>query len=224
MIGAPADDGQDGHAQGGNRRHPAVRAGPGRRSRVQGNHRGDVFFRLPMCRVELADQRNGIESHGGGDGADMAADVEVTTAGGVVVLLNAPDDGGPDPGPAADLTDAETQPATRVSQHLADAHAPPPPARIAVRAIWPTAHAEAILDHCPPGRTVLLRRVVARSRPAGKCPAAEAPDTGRGAANLFICSSGAGSPGTAVRRFLVGRGHQARYFKDGRSQRARRRA
>ena len=126
MIGGPAEDSQHSHAQGCDPGHPVGRARPGRRSRVQGNQRGAVFFRRLVRRVELVDQRSGIDPHGAGDGADMAADVEVTAAGGVVVLLDAPDDGGPDPGPAADLTDAETQPATRVSQHLADAHAPPP--------------------------------------------------------------------------------------------------
>src|SRR5258708_23099474 len=56
----------------------------------------------------------------------MAAGVEIAAAGGVIVSLDAADDWFPDPGPLADLVNAETGLAARFRQGLADAHAAPP--------------------------------------------------------------------------------------------------
>src|SRR5258707_9549140 len=56
----------------------------------------------------------------------MAAGVEIAAAGGVIVSLDAAVDWFPDPGPLADLVNAETGLAARFRQGLAGAHAAPP--------------------------------------------------------------------------------------------------
>src|SRR5215471_15680732 len=56
----------------------------------------------------------------------MPPSVKVTTTRGVVVALDAVDEGFPDAGPLADLGHGETGPATRVRQVCSDAHDAPP--------------------------------------------------------------------------------------------------
>ena len=76
--------------------------------------------------VVRADQRDRVGADDAGDAADVPAGVEVTAAGGEVVLLDVPDDRFPDPGLLADLADGETGLTAGFRQGFADAHAPPP--------------------------------------------------------------------------------------------------
>src|SRR4029077_7847675 len=60
------------------------------------------------------------------DAADVPPGVEVAAALGVVVGFDVADDARPDPGPLADLQNAETGLLTGIRQGLADAHPTPP--------------------------------------------------------------------------------------------------
>jgi hypothetical protein len=98
----------------------------GRVGRSPGEKRGAAVFGLRLVRrVVFGDQRGGVDAHDAGDGADVAAGVEVTAAQGVIIELDVPDDPLADPGLTADFADAEPGSAPCVAQHLAYAHRTP---------------------------------------------------------------------------------------------------
>jgi hypothetical protein len=76
--------------------------------------------------VILIDQRPWISPHHHGDGADVPAGVKVATTGRIVAALDTFDDRFLDPGPPADLGNAQTGPLAGLCQHSPDAHPAPP--------------------------------------------------------------------------------------------------
>jgi hypothetical protein len=76
--------------------------------------------------VILTDQRPRIGPHHCGDGADVPPGVKVATTGRIVAALDTFDDRFPDPGPLADLGNAQTGPLAGLRQHSPDAHPSPP--------------------------------------------------------------------------------------------------
>ena len=125
VVGGPAHGGQHHHGQrrGHGQPAPSVRLGvtPRGRRRGRGHHGVDVFAGA-VGLVVLADQRIGVDADGLGDGPDVAASVGVSPADREVVLLDAPDDGLADAGPAADLIDGEMGSPPRVGQSRPDPH------------------------------------------------------------------------------------------------------
>ena len=99
LVAGEAEDRQDQHGQEGGPAHPPPLPLPERHGRLEGLGCRDLLGR-PPGRVELVNQRHGILPHGAGDGADVAARIEVTAARSVVILLYTPDDGFRDTGAA----------------------------------------------------------------------------------------------------------------------------
>ena len=122
LVDGEAEDGQDQHGEQPRPPDPAPLALPQRDARLEHLGRRDLR-RGPPPFVELLDQRGGIGAHRLGDGPDMAPRVEVTAAGRVVVLLDAPDDVLPDPGALTDLGHGEPGMAAGRRQRRADAQA-----------------------------------------------------------------------------------------------------
>src|SRR5689334_3160278 len=122
-VRAEPDDGQqhhaDDHAEAG---RTTALAYLDRAGRLEHIGRPDRPGRA-VLRVVLPDQRDRVGADDAGDAADVPASVEVTAAGGEVVLLDVPDDRFPDPGLVADLGDAETGLTTGFRQGFTDAHA-----------------------------------------------------------------------------------------------------
>jgi hypothetical protein len=98
--------------------------------------------------VILTDQRPRISPHHCGDGADVPPSVKVATTGRIVAALDTFDDRFPDPGPLADLGNAQTGPLAGLRQHSLDAHPAPP-------LLYPTT----------PSRTCQVRRFVSTTWP-----------------------------------------------------------
>ena len=99
-------------------------------ARLKATVRGDVLFDLGSRTLYAADASNYRQMPVGviapRDAADVAARVEVTAAGRVVVPLDAANDGFPDAGALADRSDGETRIAACLRQGPADAHRAPP--------------------------------------------------------------------------------------------------
>ena len=122
-------DGADDHQQGQDHGDAPVQRAPfldpqrgGRLEHVGRPHR----FRGAVRLVVLADERNRIDADHRRNAPDVPPGVEVAAAGREVVLLDAPDDGFPDPGPVCDLRHGETSLAACLRQGVTDAHAAPP--------------------------------------------------------------------------------------------------
>jgi hypothetical protein len=79
-----------------------------------------------MGGVVLPDQRLGVHPGDLGDGTDVAPGVEVASARGIVVVLDAADDCFRDAGPLADLGNSQTSLVAGLCQRFADAHTAPP--------------------------------------------------------------------------------------------------
>jgi len=94
---------------------PALTPAPARASRRTGRLPLEQFLQSDraaggVCRVVLADQRLRVGAHGRGDRTDVAARVEVATAGAELILLDGVDQALPDAGARADLRDGQPRP------------------------------------------------------------------------------------------------------------------
>jgi hypothetical protein len=195
--------------------HPAPPAHPGRARRP-----GHKTSRLrEVSGVVIADQRAGIRAHRLGDGTDMPPGVKIATTRGIVIALDATNDGLPDAGPLADLGHGQTGPAARSRQVFTDAHpAPPPPAKPraphraraqqAITIITPPAPNRArgrhqpgpVLDCSSPGRWVS-----ATSRPP-RAPYDLQPSGDARMATTFSAETPCRCRWTSVGRSIAGRG------------------
>jgi len=99
--GEHSRDGGEHHGQDGGHGRAARPADQHRPLRPQKLSRRQ--FRRRMRRLVLADQRLRIGADGPGDGTNVPAGIEVTTAVARVTTLNAADDRFPDPGSLPDL-------------------------------------------------------------------------------------------------------------------------